>query len=435
MKADAAQNISPLAKALHFGEGWEGLITNIKGLVGVHSTDQLSLRGSELAQLPVLENAWLLLQDGLIKDFGLMNDIPSQILSLKSQISAKGKYVFPSWCDSHSHIVFAAPREEEFVMKIAGKTYEEIAAAGGGILNSASKLAQATEDELFESASQRLHDMILQGTGALEIKSGYGLTVASELKMLRVIKRLKAKFPIPIKATLLAAHAYPSAFKENHQAYIKLIIEELLPAVAEENLADYVDVFCEKGFFSVAETEQILVAAEKYGLKPKIHANQLSVSGGVQIGVKHNAVSVDHLEEIDAEVLATLSQSETIATLLPSCSFYLGIPFANARDLIKNNAIVALASDYNPGSTPSGNMNFVVSLACIKLKMTPQEAVNAATLNGAAAMELSNEIGSIAIGKKANLFITRPMPSLAFLPYSFGQSQIETVILNGKIYG
>lgn len=411
------------------------LITNIKSLVGVHPTDKLSLRGSELGQLPVLENAWLLLQDGLIKDFGLMSDIPAQISNLPSQISAEGKYVFPSWCDSHSHIVFAAPREEEFVMKIEGKTYEEIAAAGGGILNSATKLAKATEDELFESASQRLHDMILQGTGAVEIKSGYGLTVASELKMLRVIKRLKDKFPIPIKATLLAAHAYPTVYKENHQAYINLIIEELLPAVAEENLADYIDVFCEKGFFSVAETEQILVAAAKYGLKPKIHANQLSVSGGVQVGVKHNAVSVDHLEEIDAEVLATLAESDTIATLLPSCSFYLGIPFANARDLIKNNAIVALASDYNPGSTPSGNMNFVVALACIKLKMMPQEAINAATLNGAAAMELSNQLGSIAIGKKANLFITKPMPSLAFLPYSFGQSQIETVILNGQIYG
>lgn len=411
------------------------LITNIKGLVGVHPTDKLSLRGSELGQLPVLENAWLLLQDGLIKDFGLMSDIPAQLSNLPSQISAEGKYVFPSWCDSHSHIVFAAPREEEFVMKIAGKIYEEIAADGGGILNSANKLAQATEDELFESASQRLHDMVLQGTGALEIKSGYGLTVASELKILRVIKRLKTKFPIPIQATLLAAHAYPTAYKENHQAYINLIIEELLPAVAEENLADYIDVFCEKGFFSVPETEQILVAAAKYGLKPKIHANQLSVSGGVQIGVKHNAISVDHLEEIDAEVLATLAESDTIATLLPSCSFYLGIPFANARDLIKNNAIVALASDYNPGSTPSGNMNFVVALACIKLKMMPQEAINAATLNGAAAIELSNQLGSIAIGKKANLFITKPMPSLAFLPYSFGQSQIETVILNGQIYG
>ena len=410
------------------------LITNIKGLVGVHPNDKLSLRGSEMANLPVLQNAWLLLEEGLIKDFGLMSEIPSSFLHLPSSINAQDCFVFPSWCDSHTHIVFAAPREEEFVMKIAGKTYEEIAAAGGGILNSARKLQLATEDELFDSASLRLADMIKQGTGAVEIKSGYGLTLESELKMLRVIKRLKARFPIPIKATLLAAHAYPTAFKNNHQVYIDLIINEMLPAVAEEKLADYIDVFCEQGFFSVSETDQILSAAAKYGLKPKIHANQLSVSGGVQIGIKHEAVSVDHLEETDEEVLNSLSQSETMATLLPSCSFYLGIPFANARGLINANAKVALASDFNPGSTPSGNMNFVVSLGCIKLKMLPEEAINAATLNGAAAMEISNEMGSIAIGKKANLFITKPMPSLAFLPYSFGQTQIETVILNGEIY-
>jgi imidazolonepropionase len=410
------------------------LITNIKGLVGVHPKEKLSLRGKEMANLPVLENAWLFLEAGLIKDFGLMKDMPSQISNLIPQISAQGKFVFPSWCDSHTHIVFAASREEEFVMKIAGKTYEAIAAAGGGILNSAHKLQQATADELFESANLRLTDMIKQGTGAVEIKSGYGLTVASELKMLRVIKRLKENSPIPIKATLLAAHAYPQVYKNDHQGYINLIIKEMLPAVAEENLADYIDVFCEKGFFSISETDEILSAAAKYGLKPKIHANQLSVSGGVQIGVKNNAISVDHLEETDANVLATLSNSETIATLLPSCSFYLNIPFANARTLIDSNVVVALATDYNPGSTPSGNMNFVLSLACIKLKMTPEEAVNAATLNGAVAIELSHQMGSIAIGKKANLFITKPMPSLAFLPYSFGQSQVETVILNGEIY-
>lgn len=410
------------------------LITNIKGLVGTHPVEKLSLRGSEMANLPILENAWLLLDDGLIKDFGLMSEIPSSILHLTSSIDATGKFVFPSWCDSHSHIVFAASREEEFVMKIQGKTYEDIAAAGGGILNSANKLALATADELFESASKRINEVIMQGTGALEIKSGYGLSVENELKMLRVIKRLKAAFPIPIKATLLAAHAYPAVYKDNHQGYIDLIIKEMLPAVAEENLADYIDVFCEKGFFSVSATDQILSAAAQYGLKPKIHANQLSVSGGVQIGVKHQAVSVDHLEETDDATIDCLAQSDTIATLLPSCSFYLGIPFANARSLINANAKVTLASDYNPGSTPSGNMNFVVSLGCIKLKMLPEEAINAATLNGAAAIEMSNEMGSIAIGKKANVFITKAMPSLAFLPYSFGQSQIATVIINGKIY-
>lgn len=410
------------------------LIKNIKGLVGVHPEGKLVLRGSELANLPILENAWLLIENDLIKDFGLMSEIPSQISNLPSQISAEGKFVFPSWCDSHSHIIFAASREEEFVMKIAGKTYEDIAAAGGGILNSARKLELATEDELFESASLRLKDMLKQGTGALEIKSGYGLTVESELKMLRVIKRLKAAFPIPIKATFLAAHAYPQAYKNDHQGYINLIINKMLPAVAEENLADYIDVFCEKGFFSVEETEQILIAGAKQGLKPKIHANQLSISGGVQAGIKHHAVSVDHLEETDTDVLNSLDDSSTIATLLPSCSFYLGIPFANARGLINANAIVALATDYNPGSTPSGNMNFVISLACIKLKMLPEEAINAVTLNGAAAMELSDKIGSIAIGKKANLIITKAVPSIAFLPYSFGQTQIETIILNGEVY-
>ncbi|RZL34378.1 MAG: imidazolonepropionase [Pedobacter sp.] len=409
------------------------LITNIKGLVGVHSKETLSLRGSQMDNLPVLENAWLLLEDGLIKDFGSMDYLPTP--NPKHQtLNAKGRFVFPSWCDSHTHIVFAAPREEEFVMKIAGKSYEEIAQAGGGILNSAIKLKSATEDYLFEQASVRLKEMILQGTGAVEIKSGYGLSVESELKMLRVIKRLKNTFPIPIKSTFLAAHAYPLEFKENHQGYIKLIIEEMLPIIAKEKLADYIDVFCEKGFFSNAETEEILIAGAKYGLKPKIHANQLSASGAVQIGIKHNAVSVDHLEETDDDVLVSLGHSETIATLLPSCSFYINIPFANARGLIKNNAKVAIATDYNPGSTPSGNMNLVVSLACIKLKMMPNEAINAATINGAAAMELSSELGSIAIGKKANVFITKPMPSLAFLPYSFGQSQAETIILNGEVY-
>ena len=409
------------------------LITNIKALVGVHAKETRFLRGSELNQLPVLENAWLLLENGLIKDFGSMGSLPSSSAKLET-LDAKDRFVFPSWCDSHTHIVFAAPREEEFALKIAGKTYEEIAAAGGGILNSANKLQHASEDELFESASIRLKDMIKQGTGALEIKSGYGLTVESELKMLRVIQRLKVAFPIPIKASLLAAHAYPAEFKENHQGYINLIINELIPRMAQEKLADYIDAFCEKGFFSLEETALILEAAAKYGLKPKIHANQLSVSGAVQLGIQHQAVSVDHLEETDEEVLTALSESNTIATLLPSCSFYINIPFANAKGLIEHNAIVALASDYNPGSTPSGNMNFVVSLGCIKLKMTPQQAINAATINGAAAMELSEQVGSIAVGKRANLMITRPMTSLAYLPYSFGQSQIETVILNGEIY-
>jgi imidazolonepropionase len=409
------------------------LITNIKGLVGIHPKEKQRLMGSEMGNLPVLANAWLLLENGLIKDFGAMADFPP-VLRTMANIDAAGKFVFPTWCDSHTHIVFAASREEEFVLKIEGKTYEEIAASGGGILNSADKLERATESELFESASLRLNDVIKQGTGAIEIKSGYGLSLSGELKMLRVIKKLKAAFPIPIKATLLAAHAYPAAYRNNHQGYLNLIIDEILPAVAKEELADYIDVFCEKGFFDVEETATILAAAAKYGLKPKIHANQLSIFGGVQVGVKNNAISVDHLEQIDAAAIHCLANSSTIATLLPACSFYLGIPFANAKDLMKADISVALASDYNPGSAPAGNMNFVVSLGCIKLKMKPAEAINAATLNGAAAMELSNEVGSIAIGKRANVFISRAMPSIAFLPYSFGQSQIETVILNGAIY-
>jgi len=410
------------------------LITNIKGLVGLHSKDKLVLLGGELDSLPVLENAWLLIEGSLIKDFGKMDSIPSHISSLPSQVSAKGRYIFPSWCDSHTHIVFAASREEEFAMKIQGKSYEEIAAAGGGILNSANKLQKASEDELFESASVRLKQMILQGAGAVEIKSGYGLTTESEIKMLRVIRRLKDQFPIPIKATFLAAHAYPAEFKNNHQGYIDLIINEMLPQIAEEKLADYIDVFCEKGFFSVEETDKVLKAGAKYGLKPKVHANQLSVSGAVEVAVQNRAISVDHLEESDEETIRTLRNADTIVTLLPSCSFYLGIPFADAKSFIKADLPIALATDYNPGSTPSGNMNFVVSLACIKMKMLPEQAINAATLNGAAAMEMSEDYGSITVGKKANLFITKPMPSIAYLPYSFGETQIETVILNGEIY-
>ncbi|MBT2562367.1 imidazolonepropionase [Pedobacter sp. ISL-64] len=410
------------------------LITNIKGLMGLHSKDKLVLRGGELDSLPVLENAWLLIESGLIKDFGKMDSIPSHISNLSSQISAEGRYIFPSWCDSHTHIVFAASREEEFAMKIQGKSYEEIAAAGGGILNSANKLQKASEDELFESASVRLKQMIRLGTGAVEIKSGYGLTTESEIKMLRVIRRLKDQFPIPIKATFLAAHAYPAEFKNNHQGYIDLIINEMLPQIAEEKLADYIDVFCEKGFFSVGEADQVLKAGAKYGLKPKVHANQLSVSGAVEVSVQNRAISVDHLEESDEETIRTLRNADTIVTLLPSCSFYLGIPFADAKSFIRADLPVALATDYNPGSTPSGNMNFVVSLACIKMKMFPEQAINAATLNGAAAMEMSEDYGSITVGKKANLFITKPMPSIAYLPYSFGETQIETVILNGEIY-
>lgn len=408
-------------------------ITNIGTLVGLHPQDTLLLRGEQMQTLPVLENAWILCEEGKISDFGTMTQLPELLPTDVITHDAKAGFVFPSWCDSHTHIVFAAPREEEFVMKIDGKSYEDIAAAGGGILNSARKLQMASEDALYESAALRLKDMISQGTGAVEIKSGYGLSTNSELKMLKVIRRLKESFSIPVKASFLAAHAYPPEYKNNHEGYIKLITEEMLPKIADEGLADYMDVFCEHGFFSVEDTDRLLQAGAKYDLKPKIHANQLSVSGGVQIGVKHGAISVDHLEATDDAVIESLKTSHTIATLLPSCSFYINIPFANARGLINANIPVALATDYNPGSTPSGNMTLVVSLACIKLRMRPEEAINAATINGAAAMELSTKVGSIAKGKMANLFITRPMSSLAFLPYSFGQSQIDTIVINGKL--
>ena len=409
------------------------LITEIKGLVGTHAEGVKILRGLSMSDLPVLKNAWLLIENGLIKDFGEMSSLPSPISDIQSPISAKGKFVFPSWCDSHTHLVFAASREEEFVMKIKGKSYEEIAAAGGGILNSARKLGQATEDELFESAYQRLSEVIQLGTGAIEIKSGYGLTIESELKMLRVIRRLKEKAPIPVKATFLGAHAYPQEFKNNHEGYLDLLINRMLPQIADEGLADYVDVFCEQGFFSVDETARVMEAGAKFGLKSKIHANQLSASGAVENAVKHHALSADHLEVMDSNAIKSLSNSDTIATLLPSCSLFLGIPFADARTLINHNIPVALASDFNPGSTPSGNMNLVVSLACMRQKMLPEEAINAAALNGAAAMELSEHYGSITKGKVANLFISKEMPSLAYLPYSFGSNLIEKVILKGKI--
>ncbi len=410
------------------------LITHIKTLAGVYPEGTKVIRGKAMANLPVLNDAWLMMEDGKIKDFGGMDQIPDQISSLKSQVSVKGKFVFPAWCDSHTHLVFAASREEEFVMKINGKTYEEIAASGGGILNSAKKVQEKSEEELFESAAKRLDEVIRLGTGAIEIKSGYGLTLESELKILRVIRKLKETSPIPVKATFLGAHAYPSEFKNDHEGYLKLIIEKLIPQLADEGLADYIDVFCEQGFFSVDETSRILEAGARYGLKPKIHANQLSATGAVEVGVKHKALSVDHLEIMNNAATEALKNSDTIATLLPSCSLFLGIPFADARSLINADIPVALASDFNPGSAPSGNMNLVVSLACMRQKMLPGEAINAATLNGAAAMELAHTCGSITKGKLANLIIAKPIPSLAYYPYSFGSNLIDRVIINGKIY-
>lgn len=404
------------------------VFANCKAIVQVHDKAPEPIRGQQMNTMPLLENAWLLVDGDIISDFGSM-DTP--LPTADQIISLEGKYILPTWCDSHTHIVFAQSREEEFLMKIEGKSYEEIAAAGGGILNSANKVQYADEDSLFNSASERLKQLISLGTGAIEIKSGYGLTPEAECKMLRVIKRLRNTMPIPIKATFLGAHAFPATYKENKEAYIHQIIDEMLPQIANESLADYIDVFCEHGFFTPQQTSKLLTAGANYGLKAKIHANQLAVSGGVQVGHAHQALSVDHLECIDEEVLQILSKSNTIATLLPSCSFFLGIPFAPARELLSHNAIVALASDYNPGSTPSGNLNLVLSLACIKLKMKPFEAINALTVNAAHAMGIGDSAGHIRKGNNANFIITKAIPSLTYLPYSFGENCIDAVYING----
>jgi len=421
------------------------VITNIKQLVNVRETNKL-LRGKELANLPIINNAFLEIDNGVIVDYGEMENSKWEMVNgewksgkntIKTDINiidAAGATILPTYCDSHTHIVFAATRESEFVDKINGLTYSDIAAKGGGILNSAAKLANTSEDDLFDMAFTRLNQLIKLGTGAIEIKSGYGLSVDAELKMLRVIKRLKEISPIPIKATFLGAHAFPVEYKENKQGYIDLIINEMLPQIAKENLADYIDAFCEEGFFSVAKTAAVCNAGIAYGLKVKIHANQLHISGGVQLGVKLNAISVDHLEAMDDEAIECLANSTTIGTLLPTAAFFLRMNYQPARALIDAGCAIALASDYNPGSSPSGNMNFVNSISCIQMKMLPEEVINASTINGAYAMELDQELGSITRGKKANLIFTKPIPSLAYLPYSFGNNLIDKVMINGEFY-
>ena len=398
------------------------IVKNIGLLAGVHHP-VAPLRGRALATISVLENAWLCIEDGHISGYGSMND--ASIPEGHQEFDAEGRMILPAWADSHTHLVFAATREGEFVDKIKGLSYAEIAAKGGGILNSARKLQATSEDELFRLAWTRLQEVQHLGTGAIEIKSGYGLTVEAELKMLRVIRQLKNKSSIPIKATFLGAHSFPPEYRDNHEGYIHLIIEEMLPLIAAESLADYIDVFCEEGFFSPAETERICRAGMALGLKPKIHANQLNLSGGVQTGVKMGAVSVDHLETMDEEAVLSLAGSQTIGTLLPTAAFFLRMPYQPARTLIDQNCAVALATDYNPGSSPSGNMNLVVSMACIGMKMLPEEAINAATINGAFAMELQDKVGSITIGKKAILNIADFGAGLAYLPYSFGVPRVS----------
>ena len=407
------------------------LIINIKELLQVRETGIAKVSGAEMAILPTIKNAFLLLKDNLIADFGVMDNVPQ--IGADKVIDATGKIVLPSWCDSHTHIVYAGNREQEFVDRINGLTYEEIANRGGGILNSAKNLNETSEEEIYKQSKVRLEEVMQLGTGAVEIKSGYGLTVEGELKMLRVIQKLSQNYPITIKATFLGAHAFPKAYKENRKAYMDSMLNEMLPEIAKNKLADFIDVFCETGYFTVAETEEIMEAGIKFGLKPKIHVNQFNSIGGIQVGVKYDALSVDHLEVMTSEDILALKNKATMPVALPSCSYFLTIPYTPAREMIAAGLPLALATDYNPGSTPSGNMNFVVATACIKMKMTPEEAINAATINGAYAMGISETHGSITIGKKANLIITKPVPSYYQLPYAFGSNLIETVLIEGEI--
>ena len=406
------------------------LFKNIKELLQVRDLSTSYVSGQEMSSLPSIKNAYLIIENDIIKDFGLNKNCPNQ--KFDKIIDVSNKMILPSWCDSHTHLVFAENREDEFVDRINGLSYEEIAEKGGGILNSAIKLQKTSEDELYFQSENRLKEIIQLGTGAVEIKSGYGLTEESELKMLRVIKKLKENYPIEIKATFLGAHAFPKEFKENKEGYIELIIDKIIPKIKKEKLAEFIDVFCEKGYFSIDQTEKILDAGISNGLIPKIHVNQFNSFGGVKLATQKNALSVDHLEVMTEDDFKTLKNTNTIPVALPTCSFFLGIPYSPARKIIDSGLPLAVASDYNPGSTPSGNMNFVVSTACIKMKITPEEAMNASTINGAYAMGLEKKVGSITKGKLANFIITKPISSYNFIPYSFGNHQIEKVYLKGK---
>ncbi len=407
------------------------LLKNIKEILQVRNQHIDKLEGQAMKTLPVLENAYLLIEDDKIKDFGPMSDCPTE--NIDKTIDVTGKTVLPTWVDSHTHLVYAGNRELEFVDRINGLSYEEIFNRGGGILNSAKKLQEISEEELYEQSRKRLEEVIQQGTGAVEIKSGYGLTLEAELKMLRVIKKLKDNYPIAIKSTFLGAHAFPTEFKDNHKGYIDLLVDEMIPAIAKEGLAEFVDAFLETGYFSCEETERIIQAGQKHGMTAKVHVNQFTAIGGIEMCVKNGALSVDHLEIVTDEDIAVLKGSKTMPVALPTCSFFISIPYTPARKMIEAGLPIALASDSNPGTTPSGNMNFVVATACIKMKMTPEEAINAATINGAYAMGVGEDYGSITIGKKASLIITKPLNSFYELPYAFGSNNIEQVILNGKL--
>lgn len=411
------------------------LVTNIAFLAGIQPTDKLRLEGKEMAQLETIVNAFLYVEDGRIHSYGAMSDLPTcNFPSDVQQIDAKGGSVLPSWCDSHTHIVFAGSREQEFVDKIRGLSYAEIAKRGGGILNSADKLHDMSEDELYQQAMRRVDEVIRKGTGCIEIKSGYGLNTADELKMLRVIKRIKETTSLKVVATFLGAHAVSREYAGRQSEYVDLVIREMIPAVAKENLAEYIDVFCDTGFFTPEETARILEAGAKYGMRGKIHADELASSGGVEVGVRCNALSVDHLESMTAETIETLRGSETMPTALPGTSFFLNMPFALGRKVIDEGLPLAVASDYNPGSTPSGDMKFVISLACIKMRLLPAEAINAGTMNSAYAMGLSKDYGSITKGKVANFYITKPIPSVDFIPYAYTTPIVDRIFLRGEEY-
>lgn len=406
------------------------LLTNIKQLLQTRENPPEKVSGPEMKQLPLINNAWLLIENDLIADYGSMGEpFKGDVVKI---LDCTGKIVLPSWCDSHTHIVFAGNREQEFVDRINGLSYQEIAEKGGGILNSAKKLQQTSEDELYQQSAKRLEEVMKLGTGAVEIKSGYGLTTDAEIKMLKVAKRLAENFPVAVKTSFLGAHAVPAQFKNDKEAYIDLICNEMLPKVAAQGLADYVDVFCEEGYFSVSDTARILSEATTYGLIPKIHVNQFNSIGGIAIAVKHKALTVDHLEVLSDDDIKELQHGNTMPVALPACSYFLSIPYTPGRTLIDAGLPLALATDFNPGSSPTGNMNFVVATACIKMKLTPEEAINAATLNGAYAMGLSASHGSISKGKIANLIITKEIPSYGYLPYAFGSNCIETVLCNGQ---
>ena len=405
---------------------------NIRELLQVRPKSQKKVAGLLMKELPKIDNAFLAVEDEHIVDFGPMAEYIAHEQDII--IDATDRLLMPTWCDSHSHVVYAGNRSQEFVDRINGLSYEDIAQRGGGILNSAKTLQNTTEETLYHQSMSRIQSLIKQGTGALEIKSGYGLTTDAELKMLRVIKKIEQHSDLKIKATFLGAHAVPEQFKNNKSAYIDLIINDMLPKVSQENLADFVDVFCEKGYFDLDDTNRILSAAKAYNLQPKIHVNQFNAFGGVALGVQHNALSVDHLEELTNDDIKALKNTDTMPVALPGCSFFLGIPYTPARQLMEAGLPIALASDFNPGSAPSGNMNFVVSLACIKMNMTPEEAINAATLNGAYAMGISEDFGSIALGKKAHIILTKKMDSYHQIPYEFGHNPMEKVMLNGKFF-